>query len=68
MLKKRGIFAPGVGEAVRSQNLGRVAGGVEADAEQVCSSVACRIGADLAVYRAELMADARAKSGNGQRA
>src|ERR1035437_9011198 len=63
MRKERGIFASGAGEAVCAQNLGRVVGGVEADAEQVRSAVACRIGADLAVDRGELMADARAEVG-----
>src|ERR1035438_2138120 len=67
MRKERGIFASGAGEAVCAQNLGRVVGGVgggvEADAERVRSAVACRIGADLAVDRGELMADARAEVG-----
>ena len=63
MRKERGIFPSGAGEAVCAQNLGRVVGGVEADAEQVRSAVACRISTDLAVDRGELMADARAEVG-----
>lgn len=63
MRKEPGIFASGAGETVCAQNLGRVVGGVEADAEQVRSAVTCRIGADLAVDRGELMADARAEVG-----
>ena len=63
MRKERGIFASGTGEAVCAQNLGRVVGGVETDAEQVHSAVACPSAADLVVDRGELMADARAEVG-----
>ena len=63
MREERGILASGAGEAVGSQNLGRVVGGIEADAEQVSFAVASGIGAKLAVDGGELVADARAEVG-----
>jgi len=42
-------------------------GGIEADAEQVGLAVAGGIGAQLAIDGGELVADARAEIGNGQR-
>src|SRR5271165_4993579 len=63
MREERWIFAAGTGEAVGTQNLGRVVGRVEADAEQVSFAEAGGIGSDLAVDGGELMADARAEIG-----
>src|ERR1700722_3676537 len=62
-LEERRIFAPGAGETIGAQNLGRVMFRIEADAEQMSLAIARRVGPQLFVDRRELVAYARAEIG-----
>src|ERR1700691_4343080 len=57
------VFGGGAGESVGAQTLGRVVGGIEADAEKVSFAVARGIGAELAIDGSKLVADAGAEIG-----